>query len=160
MVHLGLQDNNKVYINAIMKEKLLIFIFFHTYLISYSQWEIKTDTNYVLCNYKINLLNFYPSGEGIFCGLYPDDDAYTYTYYKRTERKDLIYFKELSLQDSSYILGFIKLKSTTIYDNTYECWVEDLIWLYFDKNNTLIKQEFYSEGEIVKPQDFKVPKWQ
>ncbi len=139
-----------------MKLKLLI-IFVLVSFFTFSQWNVESDTNFILYKTENDLFYIDSSGIGYYCGLYPDDEDYVYTYYRRVDRNDLVFFKELSLKNEYYTIGFLQLKNKKVYSNIYDCWTPCFIWLYFDNSDKLIRQEFYSDGEIINPQIFKVP---
>lgn len=134
----------------------VFFVF--TSLSSFSQW-INPNVDSLLVREKLNEIRineenkeFYSTFNG---GVYTCDLLFKNTdttIYKVSylfhKNQNLVFFK-LKYSTGQSVNGYFR--KTTIqfednYDEVEDCWVQDLIWHYFDENNQLIKTEIYGLG--------------
>jgi hypothetical protein len=138
--------------------KIICIFFLFNCFHGYGQW-IKSDSSKLIVEeFDFDTTYYHQSRDGnlYYCGLSYNVDSesarYETIYHKRDERSDLVYYKTTSLEDSSYEIGFYRLHFLCIDDKIVKCWKKDLICLYFDRSDKLIKQEFYDAGNGVNPQ--------
>jgi hypothetical protein len=121
--------------------KLLSLFFFFFSFLGFSQ----VDTLY-----SIEQVIYLSNGEIIEPGFLPKNtDIVTYTFCKVNDDKDLLLVKGL-FKDGSSVLGFYRNVKCLASDGSfYTSWEQDLLWLKFDSNASLIEQKLYSEGKLI-----------
>jgi hypothetical protein len=139
-----------------MKKVISLAFLLISFISLHAQW-IPSDSSLKVMHIKYNNDDFtylYHHADLLFCGLDTDDSNYKHSYYRRQERSDLLFVKSINLKDSSMIFGFYRLKffNDTVFKNG--CWIRDYVWLFFDKNQRLLKQEFYDDTGLSTPMEF------
>lgn len=135
---------------------VLFFVF--TSLSGFSQW-INPNVDSLLVSEKLNEISineenkeFYSTFHG---GVYTcdllfkntDTTSFKVSYLFHKNQK-LVFFK-LKYATGQSVNGYFRktpIQFEDNYDEVKDCWVQDLIWHYFDENNQLIKTEFYGLG--------------
>lgn len=75
-----------------------------------------------------------------------DTSNYIVKYYFR-KNEDLVFF-ELKYKSGKLLTGYFKKVIQLCDEDKIYCWVQDLVWYYFDENNRVEKIEIYAEGKV------------
>lgn len=136
-----------------MRNLFCVFLFFLLINQSYAQWiekdTIQTIEEFIELSDWIYIEN---GGDEIDCSRPFNSSNYKTTYYKRSDRSDLVFCKYENLKTGNYNLIFYRL----IHDDQNRlCWRRDLIGLRFNKDNVLLESFFFDEnGDVCTPQEF------
>ncbi len=82
-----------------------------------------------------------------------DSNTYKVEYYKRRDFENHLFF-HLWRPDGRKVYGWFKKVLQEFDGETVYCWVEDLLWIYINKDNSLDKIVFFSDGVELR----KIPK--
>lgn len=121
--------------------KLFFLFFFLSYSMAFGQIDTIYSTDQVI---------YLSNGEIISPGSLPKNTPFvTYTFTKVNNDSNLLLVNG-SFKDGSSVMGFYRnIKFTASDGSFYTSWEEDLIWLKFDSNASLVEQNLYSEGKLI-----------
>lgn len=91
----------------------------------------------------------YASSGGTICTcdlLYKNTDTTSYTVQYFFKKYEDVAFFIVSFKSGKSITGYFKKVKLLCDDDEIYCWVQDLVWYYFDENSHIEKVEIYSDG--------------
>lgn len=122
---------------------------------SYAQWiekdSIQAIEEFIELSDWIYIDN---GGYEMDCSPPFNSSGFKTTYYKSSDRSDLVFCKYENLSTGNYNLMFFRLH---IDDQNRLCWKRDLLGLRFSKDNVLLETFFFDEkGDVCEPQEFTI----